>query len=74
MVPSLYIPVGWRTYVYDSQATKTVPSSEESDKVSLLRRWRRGGPIHISTSDTPAAQECTHSAMQMQKDNHTVVK
>jgi hypothetical protein len=51
----------------------TVPSTEGDGEVSLLRTWRWGGPIRISTSNMLAAQVCPHLVIQMQKDYHTSV-
>ncbi len=55
------------------KASINSPPTDGGDVVSLMRTWERGGPIRISTSNMPAAQECPHLVMQMQKDDHTSI-
>ncbi len=45
------------------KVSKNSPSTEGGDVVSLLRTWGQGGPIRISTANTPAAQVCPHLVM-----------
>jgi hypothetical protein len=52
------------------KASINSPSTEEVVYViSLLRAWRQGGLICVSTRNMPAAQIYLQSAIQLQKDN-----